>query len=82
MNSRVFNYLCVVIFILGLTVSVMCEEEEPKRGSALLSRYGRAVLSRYGKRSGFPLMNQNKGEYDVLLCRKIYGDMMQCIPQK
>jgi len=91
--SSYMIYLFVLLMVLISIVQADLEnvdEPQPKRGNALLSRYGRAVLSRYGKRSMRQPINpppyisddrvvDNKGGW--LLCQEgMNNDLVRCFP--
>ncbi|CAD5215948.1 unnamed protein product [Bursaphelenchus okinawaensis] len=76
------SLLFIVLF--NVVVGEFERSSQPKRGNALLSRYGRAVLSRYGKRSA-PSFEEKEMAFDEnseewLLCRRAPNDRLQCLP--
>uniref|UniRef100_A0A7E4UYT5 Secreted protein n=1 Tax=Panagrellus redivivus TaxID=6233 RepID=A0A7E4UYT5_PANRE len=84
MNGFSLRQFAMIFFACVLVIAmVAATDDEPKRASPLLSRYGRAVLSRYGKRS-LPLVQVadtiNGPDYEYVLCRRIVGDMLECFP--
>lgn len=56
LSSYLMHWLILLVLLIAICVQADPEldDPQPKRGNALLSRYGRALLSRYGKRSFNP----------------------------
>uniref|UniRef100_A0AC34QHF5 Uncharacterized protein n=1 Tax=Panagrolaimus sp. JU765 TaxID=591449 RepID=A0AC34QHF5_9BILA len=80
MFSRMFIIFIAFALFVGLMAESVALQDEPKRASPVLSRYGRAVLSRYGKRAATVEEPETPSE-EFVLCRYLFGNgAVQCLP--